>query len=227
METSSNRPWPAAFRERAQRDEVVVVARVVTGQRRVQRMVEVVVPLSVEPVPAGLTRQDQVGVVEVGLGDQGERPALVRGQRRHLDAHLQRLGQRRVLERVGPVVEGEAVEAVDELAPGLVEAHQDDHEDRHEHVDDHQQPADDDGGREGGDRLAAACLAPLRRLALEATVGETLGIVAFVTVSLGGFGSVPGALAVPLTLGAAALFAVLLFPLSSKPGIFTCSAMRL
>jgi len=34
------------------------------------------------------------------------------------------------------------------------------------------------------------------------TVGETLGIVAFVTVSLGGFGSVPGALVAGLLIGA-------------------------
>jgi branched-chain amino acid transport system permease protein len=34
------------------------------------------------------------------------------------------------------------------------------------------------------------------------TVGETLGIVAFVTVSLGGFGSVPGALMAGLLIGA-------------------------
>ena len=33
------------------------------------------------------------------------------------------------------------------------------------------------------------------------TVGETLGIVAFVTVSLGGFGSVPGALMAGLLIG--------------------------
>jgi branched-chain amino acid transport system permease protein len=33
------------------------------------------------------------------------------------------------------------------------------------------------------------------------TVGETLGIVAFVTVSLGGFGSVPGALIAGLLIG--------------------------
>jgi branched-chain amino acid transport system permease protein len=33
------------------------------------------------------------------------------------------------------------------------------------------------------------------------TVGETLGIVAFVTVSLGGFGSIPGALAAGLLIG--------------------------
>ena len=33
------------------------------------------------------------------------------------------------------------------------------------------------------------------------TVGETLGIVAFVTVSLGGFGSVPGALYAGLIIG--------------------------
>jgi len=33
------------------------------------------------------------------------------------------------------------------------------------------------------------------------TVGETLAIVAFVTVSLGGFGSVPGALVAGLLIG--------------------------
>jgi branched-chain amino acid transport system permease protein len=33
------------------------------------------------------------------------------------------------------------------------------------------------------------------------TVGETLGLVAFVTVSLGGFGSVPGALIAGLLIG--------------------------
>jgi branched-chain amino acid transport system permease protein len=33
------------------------------------------------------------------------------------------------------------------------------------------------------------------------TVGETLGIVAFVPVSLGGFGSVPGALVAGLLIG--------------------------
>ena len=33
------------------------------------------------------------------------------------------------------------------------------------------------------------------------TVGETLGIVAFVTVSFGGFGSVPGALVAGLLIG--------------------------
>ena len=33
------------------------------------------------------------------------------------------------------------------------------------------------------------------------SVGETLAIVAFVTVSLGGFGSVPGALAAGLLIG--------------------------
>src|SRR4029077_17257870 len=33
------------------------------------------------------------------------------------------------------------------------------------------------------------------------TVGETLGIIAFVTVSLGGFGSVPGALVAGLLIG--------------------------
>ncbi len=68
-------------------------------------------------------------------------PSTTRDGRRDrgdLEAHLQRLRQRRVLERVGPVVQREALPGVVELARGLVEREQDDHEDRHEDVQHHQ-----------------------------------------------------------------------------------------
>ena len=76
------------------------------------RVVEIVVPLSVEPVPARLARRDQLRVVEVGLGDQRQRPALVGRQRGHLDRHL--------LEQVhvGRVAEG--VHGVDPQAVDVV-----------------------------------------------------------------------------------------------------------
>ena len=51
----------------------------------------------------------------------------------------------------------------------------------------------------GATGLAGALIATFFYIA--PTVGETLGIVAFVTVSLGGFGSVPGALAAGLLIG--------------------------
>jgi len=49
------------------------------------------------------------------------------------------------------------------------------------------------------------------------TVGETLGIVAFVTVSLGGFGSVPGALVAGLLIGVIESLSAYLLP-SLLPG---------
>jgi len=51
----------------------------------------------------------------------------------------------------------------------------------------------------GATGLAGALIATFFYVA--PTVGETLGIVAFVTVSLGGFGSVPGALVAGLLIG--------------------------
>ena len=51
----------------------------------------------------------------------------------------------------------------------------------------------------GATGLAGALIATV--FYLVPTVGETLGIVAFVTVSLGGFGSVPGALVAGLLIG--------------------------
>ena len=67
-------PPLAHLRQRAQRLEVGVVAVRLAGERHVQGVVEVVAPLRVEPVAAGLARRHQDRVVEVGLGDQGERP---------------------------------------------------------------------------------------------------------------------------------------------------------
>ena len=58
------------------------------GEGDVHRVVEVVAPLPVEPVPARLARRDELRVVEVGLRDQRQRPPLVGRQRGHLDRHL-------------------------------------------------------------------------------------------------------------------------------------------
>ena len=76
-------PWPGTAAA-----EVGVVALPLAGQRDVQGVVDVVVPLGVEPVAAGLARGDQPRVVEVGLGDQRQRPAEVGRQRLDLDRQL-------------------------------------------------------------------------------------------------------------------------------------------
>ncbi len=55
------------------------------------------------------------------------------------------------------------------------------------------------GGAAAATGIAGALIATFFYIA--PTVGETLGIVAFVTVSLGGFGSVPGALVAGLLIG--------------------------
>ena len=71
-----------------QRAEVAVVALPLAGEQGVQGVVHVVVPLRLQAVPAGLARGDQPRVVEVGLGDQRQRPAQVGGEALHLDRHL-------------------------------------------------------------------------------------------------------------------------------------------
>lgn len=58
--------------------EVRVVALGLTGQRGVQTVVEVVVPLGVQTDAAGLARSRRPRVAEVGLGDEGERTAQFR-----------------------------------------------------------------------------------------------------------------------------------------------------
>ncbi len=87
--------------QRAQGPEVDVVALPLTGQCRVQRMVDVVRPLRVQPVAPGLARGDQPRVVQVALGDQEQRPPDVCGKRRHLGGHLlQQVGRPVVLQGV-------------------------------------------------------------------------------------------------------------------------------
>ena len=68
--------------------EVVVVALPLAGQQCVQRVVDVVVPLGVEAVAVGISRGDEPRIVEIGLGDQRERPRQMRGERVHLGRHL-------------------------------------------------------------------------------------------------------------------------------------------
>ncbi len=63
--------------------EVRVVALRLAGQRGVQRVMEVVVPLGVQPEAALLAGGDEPRVVEIRFGDQEERPAQVVGERVH------------------------------------------------------------------------------------------------------------------------------------------------
>ena len=74
--------------QRAQAAEVAVVALSLTRQHRVQCVVHVVGPLPGEPVAAGFTGADQPRVVEVGLGDQEQRPVDERGESVDLDDQL-------------------------------------------------------------------------------------------------------------------------------------------
>ena len=78
----------ADLRQRRERLEVGVVALGLAGQRHVHRVVEVVAPLRVQPVAARLARRHQHRVVQVGLGDQGQRPTDVRRERSDLDGQL-------------------------------------------------------------------------------------------------------------------------------------------
>ena len=61
--------------ERAQRLEVGVVTADFPGQRDVNGVVEVVAPLCVHAVAADLGGRDHLRVVQVGLGDQRDRPS--------------------------------------------------------------------------------------------------------------------------------------------------------
>ena len=61
--------------QRRQGVEVGVVAGRVPGQADVERVVEVVAPLRGQPVAAAVAGGDQPRVVQVGLGDQRQRPA--------------------------------------------------------------------------------------------------------------------------------------------------------
>ena len=94
-------PLLAHLGQRLERLEVGVVAGGLAAQRDVDGVVEVVAPLRVEAVATGLARAHEERVVEVGLGDQGERAAQVRRQRGGLDRHLlEEVDLRGVLQRV-------------------------------------------------------------------------------------------------------------------------------
>ena len=98
--------------EDGERAEVGVVALGLPGERRVQGVVDVVAPLRVQPVAAGLARRDQPRVVEVRLGDEGQRAAQVRRQRRHVLRHLlEQVGRPGVAQGVDGV-EAQGVDAV-------------------------------------------------------------------------------------------------------------------
>ena len=71
-----------------ERLEVGVVALRLAGQRDVDGVVEVVAPLRVEAVAAGLPGRDQYRVVEIRLRDQGQRASLVGRQGGHFYGHL-------------------------------------------------------------------------------------------------------------------------------------------
>ena len=68
--------------------EVGVVAVRLAGQRHVQRVVHVVVPLGRHPATALGRGGDHHGVVEVALGDEVERSAELGRQRGHLVGQL-------------------------------------------------------------------------------------------------------------------------------------------
>ena len=72
----------------ARRREVGVVALVLAGEHGVQAVVDVVGPLRVQPVPAALAGGDHLRVVEVGLGDERQRPPQMGRQRLDLDGQL-------------------------------------------------------------------------------------------------------------------------------------------
>jgi hypothetical protein len=68
-------PALAHLDQRAERLEVGVVAAGLTGQRHVHCVVEVVAPLPVDAEAPRRARCHHAGVVQVGLGDQGQRTA--------------------------------------------------------------------------------------------------------------------------------------------------------
>ncbi len=68
--------------------EILVVALRLAGQRGVHRVVEVVVPLGVQPQAARLAGGDQARVVQVGLGDQEQRTAQPHRQPVHRRGEL-------------------------------------------------------------------------------------------------------------------------------------------
>lgn len=109
--------------------EVRVIALGLTGQRGVQGVVEVVVPLGVQPEAARVARCRGPRVAEVGLGDQRQRTAQFRrervGRRRQFLQEGQRPAVGQGVDRVQsqpvqPVVPQPAERAAQQEGPHLV-----------------------------------------------------------------------------------------------------------
>ena len=108
--------WKYALVSTLATPEIAPKSRVVplplARDKRVHAVVEVIVPLRVEPVAARLPGRDQPGVVEVGLGHQGERPSGRRGEGVHRDRQFLEDVQRAVVHQRVHRVEAEPVEVV-------------------------------------------------------------------------------------------------------------------
>ncbi len=89
---------------------VLVVALRLAGQIGVDGVMEVVAPLAIQAVTAPLGREQQARIVEVALGDDGERAAAARG---HLVGRL--------LHGPQDVAGAEVVDGVDRIQPQAIE----------------------------------------------------------------------------------------------------------
>jgi hypothetical protein len=58
--------------------KVGVIADPFFGQRGMDRVVEVVIPLRVKPIPVAFMRLDDAGIIEVAFGDQGQMSSKLR-----------------------------------------------------------------------------------------------------------------------------------------------------
>ena len=72
---------PPRLRQRRGVGEVGVVARRLAREGDVRGVMPVVDPLRVDAVAAGIARRDHDRIVQVALGDEGEGPAEVGGER--------------------------------------------------------------------------------------------------------------------------------------------------
>src|ERR1700688_2554418 len=64
-----------SLRQVGQRAEILVVAVALSGEECMQRVMEILVPLRIESVAAGLAGYDDPRLVEVTLGDQNQMAA--------------------------------------------------------------------------------------------------------------------------------------------------------
>ena len=117
------------LRERLQRAEIRVVALPFAGHGRMDRVVDVVVPLRGHAQTACVARGDQPGIVEVALGDQGQRPTgpccQVVGFGRHLFEDVDRgrvdEGVHRIqAQAVGVEILHPPLRAIQDVAPDFV-----------------------------------------------------------------------------------------------------------